>query len=121
MDFAPLRLCAQTARALDALHALEPKEPKLAMYNECLRQVTVGRALKQVVYTVLYSLAIMQISQVFQTITWERLCTLIPFYTSAQLESFVIDAAKKNFVQVGTLYFAEINVLNTGTYGSSIT
>ena len=55
MDFAPLRLCAQTARALDVMHAIEPKEPKLTMYNECLRQVTVGRALKQVVCTVLYS------------------------------------------------------------------
>ena len=100
VDFNPLELCRSVIPILDALPAPssttaeeeeeqtdKPYNPPLGQYVEALKEVLLVRLIKQV-------------SEVYHSISFERLQQLAPFTSVWQLEKMVVEAAHKNHLQV---------------------
>jgi len=84
--FDPLRACHKIAAVTEALRA-DPAQEALAWYVEPLHKVAQLRLIKQV-------------AQVYQTIEFKRLVELCPFTTEFQLERVVVDAVRRNEMQI---------------------
>lgn len=50
-----------------------------------------------------YILLLFQISVIYDSISWNRVQKIIPFYNEMELERLVVDVSKHRFVKVGTL------------------
>jgi len=86
VDFHPLKLCS---RVQDTLKVIEESEEKtaLAQYMQPLRDITLVRLLKQV-------------SQVYQSICFNKLLSLAPFTTNFELERVIVDCVRHNDMQI---------------------
>ncbi|XP_078358114.1 eukaryotic translation initiation factor 3 subunit A-like isoform X2 [Oculina patagonica] len=84
-DFSPLQLCSRVNTIFEFLQ--ENEELELSQYIKPLQEVAIVRLLKQV-------------SQVYQTVEFSRLLTLVPFATEFQLERAIVDVALANELQV---------------------
>ena len=102
VDFNPLELCKTVIPILDGLpipssttaqeedeQSDKPYSPPLGQYVEALKEVLLVRLIKQV-------------SQVYHSISFERLQELAPFASIWQLEKMVVEAAHRNHLQVLT-------------------
>ena len=102
VEFNPLELCKTVIPILDALPAPstatdqeeeeqsdKPYSPPLGQYVEALKEVLLIRLIKQV-------------SQVYHSISFERLQQLASFASVWELEKMVVVAAHKNHLQVQT-------------------
>lgn len=102
VDFNPLELCKTVIPILDALpippsmttqeeeeQSDKPYNPPLGQYVEALKEVLLVRLIKQV-------------SQVYHSISFERLQQLAPFASVWELEKMVVEVAHKNHLQVLT-------------------
>ena len=100
VDFNPLELCKTVIPILDALpvppsttaqeeeeQSDRPYNPPLGQYVEALKEVLLVRLIKQV-------------SQVYHSISFERLQQLAPFASVWELEKMVVEVAHKNHLQV---------------------
>ena len=65
-------------------------------------------------YSDIFTVELLQVSQVYQTVEFKRLLSLVPFATEFQLERAIVDVALANELQVctfvdycGTLVFAK--------------
>jgi len=83
VEFHPLQL---TERVQSAMESLKDKE-ELAQYVPALQAITVTRLIKQV-------------SQVYQTIKFERLAELAPFASRFELERIIVDCGRTLELQV---------------------
>merc|ERR1719348_1990633 len=82
VEFDPLKLCVRVKHCLDSIDAFAAaKDPSLLQYVDALQDVAIVRLLKQ-------------LSQVYDTISIARVCELIPFSTSQQVELVLIDASR---------------------------
>ncbi|XP_065289252.1 eukaryotic translation initiation factor 3 subunit A [Dermacentor albipictus] len=86
VDFQPLKLCGRVMQCFDFINKWE-ECPELRMYVSALQDITVMRLLKEV-------------SQVYQTIEIKRLLELAPFASAFYLENMVVDAVRRNDLQV---------------------
>ncbi|CAN8003091.1 unnamed protein product [Ixodes pacificus] len=86
VDFHPLKLCGRVSQCFDFINKWEECS-ELRMYVSALQDITVMRLLKEV-------------SQVYQTIELSRLLELAPFATPFYLENMVVDAVRRNNLQV---------------------
>ncbi|XP_073238688.1 eukaryotic translation initiation factor 3 subunit A-like isoform X4 [Porites lutea] len=84
-EFSPLKLCARVNTIFEFLQ--ENEDLELAQYIKPLQEVAIVRLLKQV-------------SQVYQTVEFKRLLSLVPFATEFQLERAIVDVALANELQV---------------------
>jgi len=86
VDFHPLKLCR---RVQDTLKVIEESEEKavLAQYMQPLRDITLVRLLKQV-------------SQVYQSICFNKLLSLAPFTNNFELERVIVDCVRHNDMQI---------------------
>ncbi|KAK9833458.1 hypothetical protein WJX81_007146 [Elliptochloris bilobata] len=105
-DFVPLELCARLSPLLDALEGLNrplsPASPvpdaALGQYKRALQQVAVLRLLQQ-------------LSQVYSVMRVASLAALVPFFSFGEVEQFIVDAVKHNYLHVqidhrnGTVHF----------------
>ena len=102
VEFNPLELCKTVIPILDALpvpstttdqeeeeQSDKPYSPPLGQYVEALKEVLLIRLIKQV-------------SQVYHSISFERLQQLASFASVWELEKMVVEAAHKNHLQVQT-------------------
>ena len=102
VDFNPLELCKTVIPILDALPAPpsmttqeeeeqsdKPYNPPLGQYVGALKEVLLVRLIKQV-------------SQVYHSISFERLQQLASFASVWELEKMVVEVAHKNHLQVLT-------------------
>ncbi|RWS27047.1 Eukaryotic translation initiation factor 3 subunit A-like protein [Leptotrombidium deliense] len=86
VDFHPLKLCSRVQTVIEYIGSCE-NLPELKQYINALKDVTVIRLLKE-------------ISQVYQTIEYDRLLQLCPFVDAIYLENMVVNAARRNDLQV---------------------
>ena len=86
IDFHPLLLCNRVLQVIDFMEK-STECPDLKQYITALKDVTTMRLLKEV-------------SQVYQTIDFSRLLELCPFATFTYLEKMVVEAARRNGLQV---------------------
>ena len=113
VEFNPLELCKTVIPILDALpvpstttdqeeeeQSDKPYNPPLGQYVEALKEVLLIRLIKQV-------------SQVYHSISFERLQQLASFASVWELEKMVVEAAHKNHLQVqtGSILYMCIHVL----------
>ena len=89
VDFHPLVLCSRVQQVIDFILQEKTKKecPDLEHYVSSLKDVTIMRLLKEV-------------SQVYQTIEYKRLLELCPFANFTYLEKMVVEAARRNDLQV---------------------
>ncbi|XP_023210598.1 eukaryotic translation initiation factor 3 subunit A-like [Centruroides sculpturatus] len=85
-DFHPLKLCPRVSQCFDFINKWEDY-PDLRQYISALQDITIMRLLKEV-------------SQVYQSIEFSRLLELTPFATPFYLENMVVEAARRNDLQV---------------------
>ncbi|ESO99059.1 hypothetical protein LOTGIDRAFT_142293 [Lottia gigantea] len=83
VDFHPLSLYKRVTAPLDTI----AKNDELSQYEPALEDIVITRVLKQV-------------SQVYQTIEFSRLASLVPFATKFRLERIIVDAKKTLELQV---------------------
>lgn len=86
VDFHPLVLCNRVLQVIDFMDK-STECPDLKQYIPALKDVTTMRLLKEV-------------SQVYQTIEFSRLLELCPFASFTYLEKMVVEAARRNDLQV---------------------
>lgn len=86
VDFQPLKLCGRVMQCFDFINKWEECS-ELRKYVSALQDITVMRLLKEV-------------SQVYQTIEIKRLLELAPFASAFYLENMVVDAVRRNDLQV---------------------
>lgn len=86
VDFHPLRLSSRIATSLLWIRE-QTKEPELAQYIPALEGNVVSRVLQQM-------------AQVYHTIEFSHLLSLLPFCTAFQLERAIIDASRNGQIQV---------------------
>ncbi|RWS09568.1 Eukaryotic translation initiation factor 3 subunit A-like protein [Dinothrombium tinctorium] len=86
IDFHPLLLCNRVQTVIDFITNCEAC-PDLKNYTSALKDVTIIRLLKE-------------ISQVYQSIEYDRLLEMCPFVDSIYLENMVVNAARRNDLQV---------------------
>ncbi|CAG2108335.1 unnamed protein product [Medioppia subpectinata] len=86
IDFHPLVLCNRVLHVIDYINE-STEYPELKQYTNALKDVTAMRLLKEV-------------SQVYQTIEFKRLLELCPFANFTYLEKVVVEAARRNDLQV---------------------
>jgi len=86
VEFHPLKVCI---RVQETLKVIEDSDEKtmLAQYMQSLRDITLVRLLKQV-------------SQVYQSICFNKLLSLAPFTNSFELERTIVDCVRHNDMQV---------------------
>nr|DBA14746.1 TPA: hypothetical protein GDO54_004039 [Pyxicephalus adspersus] len=87
VDFHPLKLCARVTKVLDWVKEQAEKEPELQQYVPQLQNNTILRLLQQV-------------AQIYQSIEFSRLTSLIPFVDAFMLERAIVDAARHCDLQV---------------------
>uniref|UniRef100_A0A8C8VMH4 Eukaryotic translation initiation factor 3 subunit A n=1 Tax=Pelusios castaneus TaxID=367368 RepID=A0A8C8VMH4_9SAUR len=87
VDFHPLKLCSRVTKVLNWVKDQAEKEPELQLYVPHLQNNTILRLLQQV-------------AQIYQTIDFSRLTTLVPFVDAFQLERAIVDAARHCDLQV---------------------
>ncbi|XP_053305829.1 eukaryotic translation initiation factor 3 subunit A [Spea bombifrons] len=87
VDFHPLKLCGRITKVLDWVREQSEKEPELQQYIPQLQNNTILRLLQQV-------------SQIYQSIEFTRLASLIPFVDEFLLERAIVDAARHCDLQV---------------------
>ncbi|OCT69750.1 hypothetical protein XELAEV_18036674mg [Xenopus laevis] len=87
VDFHPLKLCTRVTKVLDWIKEQAEKEPELQQYVPQLQSNTVLRLLQQV-------------AQIYQTIEFSRLSSLLPFVDAFLLERAIVDAARHCNLQV---------------------
>ncbi|KAE8589521.1 hypothetical protein XENTR_v10017599 [Xenopus tropicalis] len=87
MDFHPLKLCTRVTKVLDWVKEQAEKEPELQQYVPQLQSNTILRLLQQV-------------AQLYQTIEFSRLASLVPFVDAFLLERAIVDAARHCDLQV---------------------
>ncbi|XP_033119426.1 eukaryotic translation initiation factor 3 subunit A-like [Anneissia japonica] len=85
VQFHPLKLCNRVVEIFDYLR--EGNEADFLQYVPFLETNAIVRLLKQV-------------CQVYQTIQFKRLCTLVSFATPFQLEKIIVDTARNGDVSV---------------------
>ncbi|XP_054167038.1 eukaryotic translation initiation factor 3 subunit A-like [Oppia nitens] len=86
IDFHPLVLCGRVQTIIEWMNE-NTDYPELKQYTTALKDVTAMRLLKEV-------------SQVYQTIEFKRLLELCPFANYTYLEKMVVEAARRNDLQV---------------------
>uniref|UniRef100_A0A8C6X560 Eukaryotic translation initiation factor 3 subunit A n=1 Tax=Naja naja TaxID=35670 RepID=A0A8C6X560_NAJNA len=87
VDFHPLKLCGRVCKVLNWVRDQSEKEPELQLYIPHLQNNTILRLLQQV-------------AQIYQSIEFCRLTTLVPFVDAFQLERAIVDAARHCDLQV---------------------
>uniref|UniRef100_A0ACB8F8W2 Eukaryotic translation initiation factor 3 subunit A n=1 Tax=Sphaerodactylus townsendi TaxID=933632 RepID=A0ACB8F8W2_9SAUR len=87
VDFHPLKLCGRVCKVLNWVRDQSEKEPELQLYIPHLQNNTILRLLQQV-------------AQIYQSIDFSRLTTLVPFVDAFQLERAIVDAARHCDLQV---------------------
>lgn len=70
-------------------------------YVEALRYVVATKALKQVFtfFKIFQGIYFLQISVIYDSISWTRVQKIIPFYSEMELERLVVDVSKHRFVR----------------------
>ncbi|XP_069610507.1 eukaryotic translation initiation factor 3 subunit A [Ranitomeya imitator] len=87
VDFHPLKLSARVTKVLDWVKDQAEKEPELQQYVPQLQNNTILRLLQQV-------------AQIYQSIEFSRLTSLVPFVDAFMLERAIVDAARHCDLQV---------------------
>ncbi|XP_066549766.1 eukaryotic translation initiation factor 3 subunit A isoform X2 [Amia ocellicauda] len=87
VDFHPLKLCGRVTKVLNWVRDQAEKEPDLQHYVPHLQSNTILRLLQQV-------------AQIYQSIEFSRLASLVPFVDVFQLERSIVDAARHCDLQV---------------------
>lgn len=87
VDFHPLKLSGRVTKVLDWVREQTEKEPDLQQYVPHLQNNTILRLLQQV-------------AQIYQSIEFSRLSSLVPFVDAFQLERSIVDAARHCDLQV---------------------
>ncbi|XP_030058489.1 eukaryotic translation initiation factor 3 subunit A isoform X3 [Microcaecilia unicolor] len=87
VEFHPLKLCGRVTKVLDWVKEQTEKESELQQYVLQLQNNTILRLLQQV-------------AQIYQSIEFSRLTSLIPFVDAFQLERSIVDAARHCDLQV---------------------
>ncbi|KAM8781771.1 eukaryotic translation initiation factor 3 subunit A [Rhynchonycteris naso] len=87
MEFNPLKLCERVTKVLNWVKEQPEKEPELQQYVPQLQNNTILRLLQQV-------------AQIYQSIEFSRLTSLVPFVDAFQLERAIVDAARHCDLQV---------------------
>ncbi|KAM6067110.1 eukaryotic translation initiation factor 3 subunit A isoform 3-T3 [Chlamydotis macqueenii] len=87
VDFHPLKLCSRVSKVLNWVKDQAEKEPELQLYIPHLQNNTILRLLQQV-------------AQIYQSIEFSRLTSLVPFVDAFQLERNIVDAARHCDLQV---------------------
>ncbi|XP_030628916.1 eukaryotic translation initiation factor 3 subunit A [Chanos chanos] len=87
VDFHPLKLCGRVTKVLNWVRDQAEKEPDLQQYVPHLQSNTILRLLQQV-------------AQIYQSIEFSRLASLVPFVDAFQLERSIVDAARHCDLQV---------------------
>uniref|UniRef100_G1S3Y1 Eukaryotic translation initiation factor 3 subunit A n=1 Tax=Nomascus leucogenys TaxID=61853 RepID=G1S3Y1_NOMLE len=100
VEFNPLKLCERVTKVLNWVREQPEKEPELQQYVPQLQNNTILRLLQQV-------------SQIYQSIEFSRLTSLVPFVDAFQLERAIVDAARHCDLQVGILNRSNTIAFNT--------
>lgn len=87
VDFHPLKLCGRVTKTLNWVRDQGEKETDLQQYVPHLQNNTILRLLQQV-------------AQIYQSIDFSRLASLVPFVDAFQLERSIVDAARHCDLQV---------------------
>ncbi|XP_056147789.1 eukaryotic translation initiation factor 3 subunit A [Lampris incognitus] len=87
VDFHPLKLSGRVTKVLNWVRDQAEKESDLQQYVPHLQSNTILRLLQQV-------------AQIYQSIEFSRLATLVPFVDAFQLERSIVDAARHCDLQV---------------------
>ncbi|XP_038613557.1 eukaryotic translation initiation factor 3 subunit A [Tachyglossus aculeatus] len=87
VEFNPLKLCDRVKKVLNWVKEQAEKEPELQQYVLQLQNNTILRLLQQV-------------AQIYQSIEFSRLASLVPFVDAFQLERAIVDAARHCDLQV---------------------
>uniref|UniRef100_A0A5F8HG80 Eukaryotic translation initiation factor 3 subunit A n=2 Tax=Monodelphis domestica TaxID=13616 RepID=A0A5F8HG80_MONDO len=87
VEFNPLKLCDRVTKVLNWVREQAEKEPELQQYVPQLQNNTILRLLQQV-------------AQIYQSIEFSRLTSLVPFVDAFQLERAIVDAARHCDLQV---------------------
>ncbi|XP_064790595.1 eukaryotic translation initiation factor 3 subunit A-like isoform X6 [Oncorhynchus masou masou] len=87
MDFHPLKLSGRVTKVLNWVRDQSEKEADLQQYVPHLQSNTILRLLQQV-------------AQIYQSIEFNRLASLVPFVDPFQLERSIVDAARHCDLQV---------------------
>ncbi|XP_074142975.1 eukaryotic translation initiation factor 3 subunit A [Sminthopsis crassicaudata] len=87
VEFNPLKLCDRVTKVLNWVRDQAEKEPELQQYVPQLQNNTILRLLQQV-------------AQIYQSIEFSRLTSLVPFVDAFQLERAIVDAARHCDLQV---------------------
>ncbi|KAG8435820.1 hypothetical protein GDO86_013674 [Hymenochirus boettgeri] len=87
VDFHPLKLCTRVTKVLDWVKDQAEREPELQQYIPQLQSNTILRLLQQV-------------AQIYQSIEFSRLSSLVPFVDAFLLERAIVDAARHCDLQV---------------------
>lgn len=87
MDFHPLKLSGRVTKVLNWVRDQAEKESDLQQYVPHLQSNTILRLLQQV-------------AQIYQSIEFSRLASLVPFVDAFQLERSIVDAARHCDLQV---------------------
>ncbi|XP_053535405.1 eukaryotic translation initiation factor 3 subunit A isoform X3 [Ictalurus punctatus] len=87
VEFHPLKLCGRVTKVLNWVKDQAEKEPDLQHYVPHLQSNTILRLLQQV-------------AQIYQSIEFSRLASLVPFVDAFQLERSIVDAARHCDLQV---------------------
>lgn len=96
LNFNPLEVCQRVQECLKSID----ESPELSSYTEAIKKIAIIRLLSGV-------------AQVYQTIEYDRLNELCPFADKIQLETMVVEAARRNDLQVRIDH--RKNCLNFGT------
>lgn len=86
LDFHPLAICERVQGIIEFIDKCD-ECPDIKNYTSSLKNISIYRLLKGV-------------SQVYQTIQYDRLSELCPFADSIYLETMVVEAARRNDLQV---------------------
>ncbi|XP_052007122.1 eukaryotic translation initiation factor 3 subunit A isoform X2 [Xyrauchen texanus] len=87
VDFHPLKLCGRVTKVLNWVRDQTEKDSDLQHYVPHLQNNTILRLLQQV-------------AQIYQSIEFSRLASLVPFVDTFQLERSIVDAARHCDLQV---------------------
>uniref|UniRef100_A0A673K247 Eukaryotic translation initiation factor 3 subunit A n=1 Tax=Sinocyclocheilus rhinocerous TaxID=307959 RepID=A0A673K247_9TELE len=107
VDFHPLKLCGRVTKVLNWVRDQVEKESDLQHYVPHLQNNTILRLLQQV-------------AQIYQSIEFSRLASLVPFVDAFQLERSIVDAARHCDLQSlrGLLHWARLLRFEPGHYCS---
>lgn len=86
LDFHPLAICERVQGVIEFIEKCDDC-PDIKNYTNSLKNISIYRLLKGV-------------SQVYQTIQYDRLSELCPFADNIYLETMVVEAARRNDLQV---------------------